>query len=965
MTTNFFSIKKCIRAAAVVFFILYTAACSSNPSEKVESYAGLGKPMDPVPFMESARTGKLPNGLTYFILENKKPENRAYLTMAVAAGSVLEKDDEQGLAHFVEHMAFNGTEHFPKSELVNYLRSLGMRFGPEVNAYTNFDETVYGIEVPVETLDSGKKMIPDKALEVISDWTSRISFIPEDVDAERRVIMEEYRSRLGAGERVQRKMLPILFEGSPYAVRLPIGLPEIIEHAPAERLVGFYKRWYRPDNMAVIFVGDFDGAALEAELVKYFQADPLSTPLDKPHYDLPAPVKGKFRAEIITDPELTYTRADFYFKRQPSVLAADLSSYRQDVIENLISRMMYLRFDEAAAKPETPYVAAGAWTTRYAYSSRFYVVSGIAKPGLAKETMNAVLLEKESMERYGFTQGEIDMAKRSLISDMEQMTAEQDRQESSSYIQQLTRHYLDGSSLPDISWELNAVKKLLPGIGQKELAAAVKDFFKDDDLTVFVTAPSTDASSLPDQAAIKAMVAAAAIAKIEKPKEETYSGDLIQNDPLPGTILDEKTDQATGVIEWTLGNGATVLFKTTANKNNEVSFYALAKGGTSSADDEDYYSVYSAADMFNNSGAGDFTRTELLKKLADKQVSLSFWLSSYLRGFQGTAATGDLETLFELLYLGFTQPRIDADAAAVLMDQYRTTLTQRQENPESWFFDEVQRIMYGNYPKTRPMVLADLDKISVKPAELFLKKSLNPADYVFVFTGNADEAVLKKLTEKYLASVPAYGEGNTRFNNWTDMHIPLPGKQEKILYKGKEDKGIVFMGWFIPMAYSEKDFSSALVLNEYLDIRLTEEIREKLGGVYSISPSISLTPMPSGELYLIVTFYCDPGRAEELAAAVSTELGLIGRGNISNDTLVKAREALKKTFEQSMQSNGYMARSFANYNQIFQLPLSRLYARPELYGNVQPGDLQRLTGVLQTGGPLKMILYPESRAPKN
>ncbi len=966
MKTNHCSFKRYIRNAATLFSLLFILSCVSNPADNAESYAGLGKPSDPVPFMEQVRTGKLSNGLTYYILENAKPENRAYLTMAVAAGSVLENDDEQGLAHFVEHMAFNGTERFPESELIDYLRSLGMRFGPEINAYTNFDETVYGIEVPVEILDSGKKSIPEKAMQVISDWADRVSFDPEDVDAERRVILEEYRTWLGAGERVRRIMLPILFEGSPYADRFPIGLPEIIEQAPVERLEAFYKRWYRPDNMAVIFVGDFDGAVLEAELETYFKTDASSLPLDKPRYDLPDPVKGKFRAEIITDPELTFARADFYFKRQPAVPASDLASYRNDIIESLISRMMHLRFDEAASKPETPFAAAGAYASRYAYSSRFYVMAGIAKPGMLRETMNAVLLEKESMERYGFTQAEIDMAKRSLLSDLKQMAAEQDKQESSSYIEQLTTHYLDGGSLPGIVWELDAVQKLLPGIGQKEIASAAKSFFQNDDLTVFITAPDTDASSLPDADEIQSIVNASAKANIEKPQEEVFSSDLISEPVVSGNIINENIDAETGLVEWTLSNGVSVLFKPTANKNNEVSFYALAKGGISSAADEEYYSVSLAADMFNNSGAGDFTNTELLRKLADKQISLSFWLSSYIRGFQGTASSEDMETLFELLYLGFTQPKISADAASVVTDQYRTTLTRRQENPEAWFFDEVQRTMYSNYPKTQPMTLADLDKISVSQAESFLKNSLNPLDYTFIFTGNLDETALRNYTEMYLASIPAGGSADIPFNTWTDMHIPLPGKQEKILYKGQEEKGIVFVGWFIPMAFSEKDFISTAVLNEYLNIRLTEEIREKLGGVYSISSSAGLTPIPSGELSLIVTFYCDPNRAEELAEAVSAELALSAQGDMNPDTLAKSVEALKKTFEQSIQSNSYLARNIANYNQIFREPFSRFYVRPELYDSVKAEDIQRLSNLLQAnGGPLKMILYPESWDPKN
>jgi zinc protease len=959
MKTHYSSVKKYLRNLAAFFLLLFITACSTNPAAKIESYAGLGKPTDQIPFMENVRTGKLPNGLTYFILENAKPENRAFLTMAVDAGSVQEQDDEQGLAHFVEHMAFNGTEHFPKSELIDYLRSLGMRFGPEVNAYTSFDETVYGIEVPVEVSDSGKKIVPAKAIQVISDWSNSIKFLPEDVDAERSVIMEEYRTRLNADMRVWKKTLPIIYEDTLYAKRDPIGLPEIIQTAPAQKLVDFYKRWYRPDNMALIFVGDFDGAVLEAELENYFNADAPSSVLEKPHYDLPIPVKGKFRTEIITDPELTFTRADFYFKMQPSVQGTDFASYREGLIENLISRMVSIRFNDEASKPETPFAAAGAYTSRYAYASRYCVMAGIAKPGLIKETMNALLLEKESMERFGFTQAEIDLAKRSLMSDMEQIAAEQDKQESSSYINQLTNYYLSGESLPSINWELNAVQKLLPGITQKEISASAKNFFVDDDLTVIISAPSSDAASLPNEVMIQEMISAAANADIEAPQEETFSDELISDTIVPGNITNEIIDNETDVTEWTLSNGAKVLFLPTKNQNNEISFYALANGGISSASDEEYYSVSVAADMFNYSGAGDFSNTELLKKLAGKQISLSFWLSSYIRGFQGASSSGDVETLFQLLYLGFTQPKINRDAASFIIDQYRTILAQRQENPEAYFFDEVQKVMYSNYPKTLPMTLADLGKVSVDQAEAFIKKSINPADYTFIFTGNIDEATLKDFTETYLASIPA--SENAPFNTWTDMNIPLPGKQEKNLYKGQEEKSVVFMEWIIPMEYSEKDSINAAVLNEYLSIRLTEEIREKLGGVYSISPSVGLTPMPNGTLSLIVTFYCDPNRAEDLAAAVQTELNLIVQGNVNLDTLVKSQEALKKTFEQSIQSNSYLARNIANYNQIFDAPFSLLYDRPEFYDSVQAGDLQRLANLLQeNGGPLKMILYPEN-----
>jgi zinc protease len=365
--------------------------------------------------MESALTGTLPNGLRYYIVENAKPENRAYLTLAVNAGSVLETDDQQGLAHFVEHMAFNGTERFPESELVNYLRSLGMRFGADVNAYTSYDETVYGIEVPTEPDETGVKRIPDTALAVLDDWTHRLTFDPKEVDDERLVIMEEYRSRLGAMDRIRRLMLPILFEGSQYANRRAIGLPEIIENAPPSKLAEFYKTWYRADNMALIFVGDFDGPALEASLASHFSMPAPEGPLNRPKHDLPPPKKG-LRVKVFTDPELAFTRVELYYKRPPKPITSDLAGYRETVIDYLINTMLSYRFDEAASKPETPYVNAGGGTVRYGASSRYYMLAARAKTGAAEETLKEILRAKESMSRYGFTETELDRAKRGLLS---------------------------------------------------------------------------------------------------------------------------------------------------------------------------------------------------------------------------------------------------------------------------------------------------------------------------------------------------------------------------------------------------------------------------------------------------------------------------------------------------------------------------------------------------------------------
>ncbi|MDR0315852.1 MAG: insulinase family protein, partial [Treponema sp.] len=889
----------------------------------------------------------------YYILENAKPENRAYLTLAVNAGSVLETDDEQGLAHFVEHMAFNGTTRFPEADLVNYLRSLGMRFGPEVNAYTSFDETVYGIEVPVETAPDGTRRIPDTALAVIDDWTRAITFAPEDVDDERLVIMEEYRSRLGARNRLQRQWLPVLFRGSPYAQRLPIGLPEVIEGAPASRLEGFYRKWYRADNMALIIVGDFDADTLEASLGDHFSIPKPAAPTQRPRYDLPPPKRGNIETLILTDPELTSTDIYLYYKRSRQAQREDLAYFRGEIIDILIDRMLDFRFGDEVMKPQTPYTYAGAGNARYGASSRFYVLMAQAKTGGAEASLIELLKTRAAMLRYGFTKTELDIAANSLLSELERMVSEKETQDSNRYIRSLTRYYLEGGNYADVEWELAAVQQMLPHISLADISAAVKDYFNPGDLRVFIFAPEAERTDLPGEARIRQLVRARM--NVSPPEANAVESGFLSQPPVPGQIISESIDAETGALRWELDNGAAVILKETKNRSNEIMLQAMARGGKTSAPAQDKVSVELAAEMIQVSGLGPYSRTELTKKLADKQVSISFWVSHYHRGLQGSATTGDLKTLFEMIYLGFTDPRIDPEAVQVMMDKYRTSLALRNENPGTVFSDEISRTIYGGHPYFKPLELSDLSQANPETALAFVRRTLNPGDYTFVFTGNLDIETLRLYVETYIASIPR----QESWKEWTRLDFARPGKTEKTVYKGKEEQTRVFMGWFTQAAYSEELSATAQVLSEYLDIRMTEEIREKLGGVYSISVGVSASPVPSGELIMNVYFACDPKRALELSDAVNVLLNRTATEAVNQDTFAKSVEALKKEWESSIQSNSYIAQSYANSSVLLNMPLSRLDRRPQYYSAVTMADIQRLCARLLPQGPALLILYPE------
>jgi zinc protease len=942
-------------AAGLIALLL--CACSGLPNAGSAVWGNLGHPSDQVPFMEKVRTGTLPSGLRYFILENAMPENRAYLTLAVNAGSVLENDDEQGLAHFVEHMAFNGTARFPEAELVNYLRSLGMRFGPEVNAYTSFDKTVYGIEVPVESGKDGIRRIPATALAVIDDWTRAVTFDPSSMDNERLVILEEYRSRLGAWDRIRREWLPVLFRGSPYARRMPIGLPEIIESAPVARLKDFYHKWYQADNMALILVGDFDGAALEASLGDHFAIQKPASPTQRPLYDLLPPQKN-VETLILTDPELTNTNIYLYFKRGHEAPRGDLSYYRSEVIDVLIDRMLSFRFEDALTKPETPYMYAGAGTARYGTSSRFYVMVAQAKTGAVEASLTELLREKEAIFRYGFSNATLANSVNALLADTRQMVQEKDRQESGKYVDALTNYYLEGGNLADLEWELEALQQLLPRIKAKDINAAIKDYFAGDDVQVFIFAPDAEQANLPSEERIRQIVSESGKLKAAQPKYKNVKGDLVSRIPAKGSVLSESVDEETGAVLWELNNGARVILKSTKNKNDEIVVQAMARGGTSSTAPEDDISASLAVEMAQVSGLGPWPRSDLSRKLYGKQVSLSYSVDGYYRNFRGSSTSGDLKTLFEMLYLSFTDPRINPVAVQAMMDQYKTSLALRGEDPKAVFYDEINRTIYSGHPRFKPLELADIPKANIDAALAFIRKGLNPADYTFVFTGNLDLKKVREYIESYLASIPRRESWNT----WTDLNVTRPGKVEKIVYKGKEEQSTVYMAWFSKAPFSDELSAASQVLNEYIDIKLDNEIREKLGGVYSISSGVSVSPVPHGELVMQVYFACDPKRVGELQTAVIALLNQIADGAIDRDTFTKAVEAPKKEWEVSIQSNAYIAQSYANSSVLLNLPLSRLDRRPKLYDAVTQADIQRVCTQLlssDSNGPARVVLMPD------
>ena len=916
-----------------------------------------GRSTELVPIMANARTGVLSSGLRYYLLDNTMPEGRALLTLVVDAGSVLEAENERGLAHFVEHMAFNGTLNFPKFDLINYLRSLGMRFGPDVNARTSFDYTIYDIEVPTELDSAGNRRIPERAFSIIDDWTWALTFDPEEFDNERLVIIEEYRFRMGARERINRQIFPVLLRDSRYADRLPIGSLEVLETAPVETLINFYQRWYRPENMAIIIVGDYDVDLLEQELEIHFPARDLpgsDTPFNRTRYDLRTPVSGSLESLVVTDPEETQTWVELYWQRDPQIRRPDMAAYRESVINYLMEIMLSLRFQEEIIKLETPYETAGAGVFNFAYSSSFFYLSARAKTGRSEESLAEMLLVKESLERFGFLQEEVDEAKVFLLSMLEQMVQEENRRQSSQFIRQFTQHFLEGLPVPDISWEFETIRNMLPGISLDEINRTVRNNFANDDLTILIMAPDSEIDSLPGNDRIRALAAAVRNAYIAPPSRAAIEGELLDYVPTAGSIVRESVDGETGATVWNLSNGAEVILRESRNTNNQVTFYAVARGGTLSASDDAAVSAALASNMLAVSGLGNFNQPDLTRLLLDKQVSLSFFAQNFLRGFDGTSTVQDIETLFQMLYLNFTQPRFDPEAINVLLSQLRSRLLLQENDPNSFFGREANRIINGN-PRFHPLVAEDIDRVNLNDAMAFIQAGLNPADYTFVFVGNMDIEYLRPFVERYIASIPA----GQNLNTYANQNPQRPSNTERNFYMGSDERSIIELIWFRDIEFTEANNASVSVLSNYLEIVVNDLVRERLGGVYAIQGWASLSAVPRGELLGGVYFVTDPNRVEELVQAVLAELRSIAAGNIDEEIFRQAIEAMVMEHDVLVQRDNLIAQSYANSRQIFNSPLSRQDRRPSYYRAVTMSDMQRMMSEMLLGSYVRLVLYPE------
>jgi zinc protease len=905
-----------------------------------------------IPIDPQIKTGTLSNGLRYYVKKNKKPENRAELRLAVNAGSLLEADDQQGLAHFVEHMAFNGTSHFPKNEMVQFLESIGMRFGADVNAYTSFDETVYQLQVPTD-----KPEVLTKSFLILRDWAHEVTFDPTEIDKERGVIMEEWRFRRGAGARLQEKQFPILLKGSRYAERIPIGKTDIIQNGKHDRLKQFYTDWYRPDLMAVVAVGDFDAAAIETIIKDQFGSIPRSTaPKARTVYPVPE-TPGTLYA-IATDREMTQTSVSVYSKmplRDQSTIAA----YRQQIVERLFSSMLSTRYSELAQKPDPPFLGAGANRGIFVRSAEASTLSAGVKEDGVERGLEALFTEAERVARSGFTSTELDRVKRNVLRGLERAVAEKDNQPSGSLADEYTRQFTDREPIPGIEYEYALYQRFLPEITITEVNALAKDWVPDRNRVVLVSGPDKAGLTMPDEKKLAAVMASVSSKKLDAYVDTATSTTLLDSAPSPGTVAKTTTKDAFGITEWELSNGVKVVLKPTTFKEDEILFRAFSPGGTSLASNADYIPAMTSSQVVSSGGVGKFSRIELPKILSGKVASAQPFIGELTEGLSGSASRKDLETMFQLIYLRFTQPRADEGLFQVMKDSTKSQLANQKASPEFVFGETLQTTLNQNHPRRRPMTVEMVDQMDLQKSMSFYKdRFADASDFTFVFVGSFDPPTLKPLVERYLGALPS----TRRKETWKDVEVEtVKGVVVKKVEKGIEPKSRATIVYSGPFQYTQDQRIAINAMGDVLENRLREKLREDLGGTYSVSVGPSYSKLPRSEYSLSIAFGSNPDRTEELVKTVYSEIELLKSAGPTDKQVADVKETLLREYESNQKQNGYLLGQIANRYELSE-DLTSLFALQDYYNKLTPAIVQEAaTKYLDSKNRVEVTLFPEKK----
>jgi len=860
-----------------------------------------------VPVDPDYRIGKLENGLTYYIRHNTEPAGRASYYIIQNVGAILEKDNQNGLAHFLEHMAFNGTLHFPGKTLLSTLEKHGVAFGVNINAYTSFDETVYNLsDVPVD-----KPGLIDTCLMILADWSDFLTLDEAEIDKERGVILEEWRSRRNAQWRMLTQMLPIVYEGSMYAKRDIIGDTAVIKNFDPETLRAFYHDWYRTDLQAIAIVGDINPDEVEAKIKKIFSPIPaIENPLPRPEILL-AEKKGT-KYLLITDPEAPRTTVSLIIlDQEPDKRARDLDYIRDGFVTSLMNTMMGNRFSEIVQKGTPPFIAGAlSYSAELPRSYNALNVAAYTNDGQEAKGFEAAVTELERARRHGFTKGELERAKANMLSNFENLYKQKDKISNDDWAAQIRDHFLTGEPIPSMDVQYNYYKEILPKITVEEVTSRLRELAIEDNRFVSIQGPAdkehmTEAEAL----AILEKVAAADI----KPYEDVTGGsDLISEELKGAEIVKTVSLPQFGATEWTLSNGARVVFKHADYEKDNVTISGYAFGGSSFYPDSLEPALNLFPQVISMYGAGEFDNVALTKMLAGKKASVSLGIQETSQTISGSSTPKDFETMMQLLYLRFARPNFNKEAYDAIIGRFTMVITMMQKDPNKIMSDSLSMNMTNYHPRTFLLTPESMKRINYDDINYIYKTAFDDASsFTFFITGNVDEAVARDMAKLYIGSLPSKYQTESYRNLGMDQ--PEGTVKKDIFIPLTVPKATVVINYSADAEYKPAGYLSLDVLKGILDLVYTEKVREEQGGTYGVSLNAGSQKRPEEKATLLIAFECDPERASELKKIIYAELDAIAKKGPRQVDLDKTVSNLLKTREEAQQHNSYWANAVSSY----------------------------------------------------
>ena len=849
-----------------------------------------------LPLNPAIHVGKLPNGITYYIRSNGEPAKRVSLRLAVKAGSIDEADDQRGLAHMLEHMAFNGSTHFKPGELIPYFESVGVAFGPHVNAYTSYDETVYMLNVPTDRAGA-----LDHALQALSDFAGGMSLTDKEIDKERGVVLEEWRQRLGVASRLQGITDRAVYGQSKYAERLPIGLPESIQHFPYQRLRDFYRDNYTPDRIAIVVVGDLDAATAEQQIRQYFTPIPKRKSAKRPVY--PVPAHNDTRVTVATDPEAQSSSLSVFHTR-PLRKSQTVGDYRRDLVRSLFEAMLNARLAEIARRPDAPFLGASSGDDTLGRTVEAFGVSARVNEGGIPKGIDALEQELARVRQFGFGDAELERVKKGTLASYERAYNERDKSESPGLASELVALFLNDVPASGIATEYELAKRFVPTITTTETAALARELVTDTNRVVIVVAPEKKGVTPPSEAAVREALGSGAAATLTAWRDDAKGNELLATKPMPGRVTARREIREIGVTILTLSNGVTVWLKPTDFKNDQIIFTGWAKGGLANVPEAEYRNLSLMTNLVGTSGVGGFSPVDLGKMLSGQIANASLSMGPYTHGASGSATPKDIETSLQLLYLSFTAANHDPDAFELMKRRLRANLANQGQSPGAVFGERVRMLNTVNHYTARSMKVEDVDALDQAKMEAFYKSQYaNAADFTFIVVGAFDVAKLEPLLATYIGSLPSQGSPTSTYST-VRLQFPM-GVKKEVVNKGQEPKAQTVMSFFADTNLDELEMHRLRAATAILERHLRDQLREELGGTYSVGVDYTNTLPQPGYGTTTIQFGSAPDRADSLVATVMTELDRMRREGPSADDVQKVKETEKEGLETSFKQNGF------------------------------------------------------------